>query len=345
MVDSVSFPNNTIKLGSRKSKLAVVQAEIVADHIKKRFPHLESKIISLTTLGDQVQNKPLYSFGGKSLWTRELEILLLEPIGDYEKIDLIVHSLKDMPTCLPNEFELGCIMKREDPRDALVMKSGSKYKSLKELPAGSIVGTSSVRRSSQLLKNYPHLRFQSVRGNIQTRLRKLDDPEGSFECLLLAAAGLIRVGLGDRITMALNEDIMYHAIGQGALGVETRKGDVTMQKICRLLRDDPSTYCCLAERALLAFLEGGCSVPIGCKTDFNSDTRQLTLKAIVVSCDGKEFVEGMASAEITSDKDAEKLGCSVGEKLLQNGAQGILDAINYDKIDEIKQQGITSSAN
>lgn len=113
MVDSISFPNNTIKLGSRKSKLAVVQAEIVADHIKRCFPHLKSKIISLTTLGDQVQNKPLYSFGGKSLWTRELEILLLEPIGDYERIDLIVHSLKDMPTCLPNEFELGCIMKRE----------------------------------------------------------------------------------------------------------------------------------------------------------------------------------------------------------------------------------------
>ncbi|EGW32728.1 uncharacterized protein SPAPADRAFT_60083, partial [Spathaspora passalidarum NRRL Y-27907] len=212
-----------IQIGGRKSKLAVVQSEAVKAAIEAKFPSISCSILALSTLGDKVQSLPLYAFGGKSLWTKELEVLLLQSIDEYPQLDIIVHSLKDMPTNLPEEFELGCIFHREDPRDAIVMKAGSPYKSLAELPDGSIVGTSSIRRSSQLVKNYPKLKFESVRGNLQTRLGKLDDPENEYCCLILASAGLVRVGLGDRITA--NLDDMYYAVGQGALGVEIRNGD------------------------------------------------------------------------------------------------------------------------
>lgn len=221
--------SNHVQIGGRKSKLAVVQSELVKKAIEDTFPNLSCSILALSTLGDKVQTQPLYTFGGKSLWTKELEILLLDSIDEYPQLDLIVHSLKDMPTNLPEEFELGCIFQREDPRDAVVMKSGSPYKLLKDLPAGAIVGTSSIRRLSQLIKNYPHLRFELVRGNIQTRLNKLDQPDNEYCCLILASAGLIRLGLGDRITSFLDD--MYYAVGQGALGIEIRRGDDKVKSI------------------------------------------------------------------------------------------------------------------
>lgn len=210
-----------IQIGGRKSKLAVVQLELVKKAIQDIYPEIDCSILALSTLGDKVQTQPLYSFGGKSLWTKELEILLMDRVDEFPQLDLIVHSLKDMPTHLPEEFELGCIFQREDPRDAIVMKLGSPYRHLRDLPAGSIVGTSSIRRLSQLIKNYPHLKFESVRGNIQTRLRKLDDPENEYCCLILASAGLIRLGLGDRITSCLDD--VYYAVGQGALGIEIKR--------------------------------------------------------------------------------------------------------------------------
>ncbi|ODV94225.1 hypothetical protein PACTADRAFT_70766 [Pachysolen tannophilus NRRL Y-2460] len=337
--------HGVIKIGTRKSALAVVQAESVAAEIQTKFPGLSTKITALSTLGDQMQHKPLYSFGGKSLWTKELEILLLESVGEHDKIDLIVHCLKDMPTSLPDEFELGCILEREDPRDALVMKAGSSYKCLGDLPDGSVVGTSSVRRSAQLLKNYPRLRFKSVRGNIQTRISKLDDPDADFSCLLLAAAGLIRMNLHNRITQYLDEDNMHYAVGQGALALEIRKGDEYIRQICSKLRHDATTYCGLAERSLLRFLEGGCSLPIGCITNYDENSKILRMKAMVVSCDGTESVEQNYSAKVETDDDAEKFGIAIAQFLLDNGAKKILDDINYDKIEEIKQAGITKGTN
>ncbi|OWB55213.1 hydroxymethylbilane synthase activity protein [[Candida] boidinii] len=340
--DNFNIPNNTLRIGSRKSKLAVKQSEIVGGVITKRFPQISTPIVTVSTLGDQFQNKPLYSFGGKALWTKELEILLLESVGEYEKIDLIVHSLKDMPTSLPDEFELGCILEREDPRDALVMKLDSPYKSLGDLPDGSVVGTSSVRRSAQLLKNFPHLQFKSVRGNINTRLSKLDDPEQGYDCIILAAAGLLRLNLDSRITQYLNEDIMYHAVGQGALGIEVRKNDPVLSKVCKEIIHFESAICCAAERSLLKFLEGGCSVPVGCKTTYNESNKTLELKAIVLSTDGKESVEDKLTATVESIKDAQELGVNLAKIMIENGAKKILDEINFDKINEIKQAGLTN---
>lgn len=329
-----NIPNNHVQIGGRKSALAVVQSEIVKGIIEEKYPELSCSILALSTLGDKVQSKPLYSFGGKALWTKELEVLLLEEMDEFPKLDLIVHSLKDMPTNLPEEFELGCILDREDPRDALVMKQGSKYKSLAELPDGSVVGTSSVRRSAQLMKHYPKLKFDSVRGNVQTRLRKLDDPEGIFSCLLLAAAGLDRSGLGGRITSRLDAPEMYYAVGQGALGVEIRKDDMVIKKLLDTLEDPSTAYKCYAERSLMRYLEGGCSVPIGVHTTYNEESQKLTLKGLVVSPDGTSSVEDEVCAKVTSKEEANAVGIQLGDLLIAKGAQQILKDINFERINQ-----------
>ncbi len=331
---------NAVRIGSRKSQLAVIQSEIVAKTINEIYPHIRTPVIKVSTLGDQIQSKPLYTFGGKALWTKELEVLLLESVGDFPQIDMVVHSLKDMPTVLPDSFEMGCILAREDPRDALIMKAGSPYKCLADLPAGSVVGTSSVRRSAQLLKNYPHLKFNSVRGNVNSRIRKLDDPESEFSCLILAAAGLIRLGLRSRITKYLGPDEMYHAVGQGALGVEIVKGNKRLEKVCQKISSYSTTLECIAERALMRTLEGGCSVPVGVWTTFNKETNTLDLKSIVLSPDGKESVTDEVVAKVTNSKEAMELGNEIGRRLIRKGAKRILDAINFDKIKEMKQAGI-----
>ncbi|QPG76602.1 porphobilinogen deaminase [Brettanomyces nanus] len=341
---ALHLTDNAVKIGSRRSQLAVIQSEIVGKTINKFYPNIRTPVIKVSTLGDQVQSKPLYTFGGKSLWTKELEILLTEGIGEFPQIDMIVHSLKDMPTVLPDEFELGCILEREDPRDALVVKAGSSYKHLADLPEGSVVGTSSVRRSAQLLKNYPHLKFKSVRGNVNTRLRKLDDPESEFSCLILAAAGLIRLGLHDRITYLLEVDEMYPAVGQGALGVEIVKGNKRLQKVCEKIGSRSTTLKCIAERALLRTLEGGCSVPVGVWTTFNEKTDSMRLQSIVLSPDGTESIEKELTMKVTSSTDAAKLGEELGDVMIKNGAKKILDAINFGKINEMKQTGLIKKA-
>lgn len=331
---TLNIPNNHIQIGGRESKLAVVQSEIVKRIIETKYPELSCSILALSTLGDKIQGKPLYSFGGKALWTKELEVLLIEALGEFPKLDLIVHSLKDMPTNLPEEFELGLIVDREDPRDALVMKEGLSYKTLGELPAGSLVGTSSVRRLAQLMKNYPHLRFDSVRGNVLTRLRKLDDPESEFKCLLLAAAGLERVNLGGRITQKLDAPEMYYAVGQGALGVEIRKNDPILKPLLETLEHKPTTLQCLAERSLMRYLEGGCSVPIGVHTAYNEATEELTFKGIVVSPDGTQSVANELTEVVKTKEEAELLGKKLGDLLIAQGAKEILNEINFEKINQ-----------
>ncbi|EDK44447.1 porphobilinogen deaminase [Lodderomyces elongisporus NRRL YB-4239] len=325
---TTSLPH--LQIGGRKSKLAVVQSQLVQQAIQKIYPDLPSSILALSTLGDKVQTQPLYTFGGKSLWTKELEILLMDGIDDeFPRLDLIVHSLKDMPTNLPEEFELGCIFQREDPRDAIVMKQGSPYKYLRDLPAGSIVGTSSIRRSSQLIKNYPHLKFESVRGNIQTRLNKLDDPSNPYCCLILASAGLIRLGLGGRITSCLDE--VYYAVGQGALGIEIRKDDHQVKEILKKIEDPVATICCLAERSLMRYLEGGCSVPLGVHSEYNESTKKLTLKGIIVSPDGSKSIEDEVTKTIESREDCEAVGIDLGDRLKAKGAKEILDSIDMTR--------------
>ncbi|GMF02191.1 unnamed protein product [Ambrosiozyma monospora] len=219
------------------------------------------------------------------------------------------------------------------------------YKSLADLPDGSVVGTSSVRRSAQLLRNYPKLQFKSVRGNINTRLAKLDSEDSEYTCLLLAAAGLNRVGLGHRITKCLDKDEMYHAVGQGALGVEIRKGDMKMKKVCAKIECQETTFKCYAERSLLRTLEGGCSVPVGCNTEYNRTTKVLTLDSIVLNPEGTEAIELTQSKKVECREDAIQLGHELALKMIENGAKKILDQINFDKINEIKQAGLTTSGN
>lgn len=330
----IEVPGNHIQIGGRKSKLAVLQLQIVKLEIQEHFPHLDCLILALSTFGDKVQLKPLYSFGGKSLWTKELEALLLELIGDYPMLDLIVHSLKDMPTNLPDEFELGCILEREDPRDVLVMRPDSPWKSLSDLPEGAVVGTSSLRRQAQLLKSHPHLKFQDVRGNLATRLSKLDAHDSPYSCIVLAAAGLIREGLADRITYSLDVPEMYYAVGQGALGIEIRKNDPVMKPLLAQLEHLPTTYCCLAERTMMNILEGGCSVPLGVYTKYDENTEELYFKGVIVSPDGTEAVEAEVVTLVSNKADAERAGETVAKKLIQLGGKDILNAINFEKINQ-----------
>lgn len=327
-----------INIGGRSSKLAVVQSVFVK-HLINQYTENQylCNIISRKTLGDHVQFKPLYSFGGKSLWTKELEDLLYcEANVNHSAsycLDMIVHSLKDMPTNLPDGFELGCIVKRMDPTDCLVFAQDSSYKTLEDLPHDAVIGTSSIRRSAQLKKMYPNWKFKNIRGNIQTRLRKLDSPPSipgdrpEFDAIVLASAGLIRLDLQDRISQRLKT---YHAVGQGALGIEIRQNDDRILSILQQIEDIEATVCCLAERALLRTMEGGCSVPIGVTSCYQND--ELTLNCIVIDCDGVEYVEDSLTVSIQDiRKDSMKCGQDLARRMIQNGAGKILESINASK--------------
>lgn len=318
-----------INIGTRRSALAVVQAEMVLADLKKAHPDVSYEIHAMSTMGDKNQTTALHEFGAKSLWTHELEAQLLEG-----KLDLIVHCLKDMPTQLPPKCVIGCIMAREDPRDCVVMKAGLQYKSLLELPEGAVVGTSSVRRSAQIKRLYPKLKFKDVRGNVGTRLSKLDAEDGEYSCLILAAAGIIRMDWGARITQYLDSKTegggMLHAVGQGALAIEIREGDEKVMKLLSSLSNPASTFAGLAERSLMRTLEGGCSVPIGVETTW-IERGKLLMKAIVVSLDGTESVEAERLDEVLNEKDADEFGWNLSQYLVGKGADKILKAINLNR--------------
>jgi len=214
------------------------------------------------------------------------------------------------------------------------MKAGSSYNSIAELPAGSMVGTSSVRRSAQITRRFPHLKFKDIRGNIGTRLNKLDAKDTDFKCLILAAAGLQRLGVGERITQFLDSKTegggILHAVGQGALGIEIRDGDQRMIDLLRPLADMDATLACLAERSLMRTLEGGCSVPIGVETEW-IEKGKLLMKAIVVSLDGTESVEVERLGEVLTEKEADEFGRTIAQDLVEKGASRILEAINLNR--------------
>ena len=243
----------------------------------------------------------------------------------------MVYPASDIPTQLPPSLTIGAIFRREDPRDALVVKSQLPYKDIASLPAGSIVGTSSVRRSAQIARKYPHLRFANVRGNVGTRLSKLDAEDGEYTCLILAAAGLIRLGLGHRITQYLDskDGGLLHAVGQGALGVEIREADERIRGLLGKLGHQPTTLACLAERSLMRTLEGGCSVPIGVETEWID--AMLKMRAIVVSVDGKETVECQRTAIVESEDQADEFGRMMAKELVDHGAAKILEKITLNR--------------
>ncbi|KAF4120627.1 hydroxymethylbilane synthase [Geosmithia morbida] len=318
-----------IKVGSRESPLAMAQTEIVVKLLKEAQPDTTFTIHGMTTTGDRDQKTALYNFGGKGLWTSQLEEKLAS-----KELDIVVHSLKDMPTTLPDGCVLGAITDREDPRDVLVIKKalidGKGYRSLSDLPEGSVIGTSSIRRMAQLRRRYPGLKFKDHRGNIQTRLRKLEeDPE--LTGTILAAAGLQRMQLDEHISQFLHFDNggILHAVGQGALGVECRAGDAPVLEMLSKLQDPQTALACIAERSVMRFLEGGCSVPIGVETSWVDG--KLRLRATVVNVDGTEAVDADDTEAITTTEEADQYGKRVATDLVTRGADKILASITSNK--------------
>jgi len=304
-----------LRIASRRSQLAMVQTEWVRDQLLLAHPGLEISIEAMATQGDKILDVALAKIGDKGLFTKELEAQML-----VNHADIAVHSLKDLPTNLPDGLMLGCVTEREDPADALVVHARHQDKTLASLPAGTVVGTSSLRRLAQLKYHYPHLLFKDVRGNVITRLEKLDS--GGYDCLILAAAGLGRLGLSNRIHELIDPNISLHAVGQGALGIECRVADPKVLTLIKVLEHRPTALRCLAERSFLRNLEGGCQVPIGVNSSFEKGNLHLT--GMVASLDGLRLIRDQASGP---ESDPESIGIALAEKLRSQGAGEILQEI------------------
>ena len=308
-----------LRIASRRSQLAMVQTNWVRAELEKAHPGLTITVEAMATQGDKILDVALAKIGDKGLFTKELEAQML--VG---RAEIAVHSLKDLPTNLPEGLMLGCITEREDPADALVVNAKNANHKLDTLPEGAVVGTSSLRRLAQLRHHYPHLSFKDVRGNVITRLEKLDS--GDYDCLILAAAGLERLGFGDRIHQIIPGDISLHAVGQGALGIECVEDKPEVLEIIKVLEHTTTSRRCLAERAFLRELEGGCQVPIGVNSQINNE--ELTLTGMVASLDGRRLIRDEASG---SAADPESIGIELAGKLKQQGAGAILKEI-FDEV-------------
>ncbi|NQV10319.1 MAG: hydroxymethylbilane synthase [Cyanobacteria bacterium] len=306
---------STLRIATRRSQLAMVQTHWVRDELAKAHPDLEISVEAMATQGDKILDVALAKIGDKGLFTKELEAQML-----LDRADIAVHSLKDLPTNLPDGLILGCITEREDPADALVVHAKHRDKTLATLPEGSVVGSSSLRRLAQLRHHFPHLMFKDVRGNVITRLEKLD--AGQYDCLILAAAGLGRLGLTARIHERIDPSISLHAVGQGALGIECRHGDERVIGQLKALEHTPSSRRCLAERAFLRQLEGGCQVPIGVNTGFEGE--QLVLTGMVASLDGQRLIRDEVRGAAS---DPEAIGINLAKCLRSQGAGEILEDI------------------
>jgi hydroxymethylbilane synthase len=302
-------PSSKITIASRESLLAMWQANYIRDRLRELYPQSEINILGMTTQGDQILDTSLSKIGGKGLFIKELEQALEDG-----RADIAVHSMKDVPMNMPPGFMLAAITEREDPRDAFV---SNKYTHPDELPAGSIVGTSSLRRESQLRARYPHLQVQPLRGNVQTRLRKLD--EGQFAAIILAAAGLKRLELTYRITSLLEPEISLPAVGQGALGIECRDDRADLALLMQPLHHAETAYCVEAERAMSRVLGGSCQVPLGGFAEITDDV--LTLRGFVANPDGTNMVNNELSGK---PEDGITLGQRLAESLRKQGADEIL---------------------
>ncbi|EAW67447.1 porphobilinogen deaminase isoform X4 [Gorilla gorilla gorilla] len=332
-----------IRVGTRKSQLARIQTDSVVATLKASYPGLQFEIIAMSTTGDKILDTALSKIGEKSLFTKELEHAL-----EKNEVDLVVHSLKDLPTVLPPGFTIGAICKRENPHDAVVFHPKFVGKTLETLPEKSVVGTSSLRRAAQLQRKFPHLEFRSIRGNLNTRLRKLDEQQ-EFSAIILATAGLQRMGWHNRVGQILHPEECMYAVGQGALGVEVRAKDQDILDLVGVLHDPETLLRCIAERAFLRHLEGGCSVPVAVHTAMKDG--QLYLTGGVWSLDGSDSIQETMQATIhvpAQHEDgpeddpqlvgitarniprgpqlaAQNLGISLANLLLSKGAKNILD--------------------
>jgi hydroxymethylbilane synthase len=310
-----------LRIGSRGSRLALWQAEHVRALLGRAAPGQEVRLVTVKTTGDRILDAPLSRIGDKGLFTKELEAALLE-----REIDVAVHSLKDLPTKLPPELAIGAIIEREDPRDALIGPAG---KTLASLPAGARIGTSSLRRRAQILALRADLVVEDLRGNVPTRIEKLGD--GKVDAIVLARAGLVRLGLDSRITEVLPPDRMLPAVGQGAIALQTRREDLVTARLIAPLEHVPTRLAVTAERALLSRLEGGCQVPIGALATWEGSS--LVLRGLVADLDGGSVVRSEAAADLSkepgaaSESHAAALGDALAERLLELGAGPILARI------------------
>lgn len=310
--------DNILRIATRKSPLALWQAEHVRAGLLAAHPGLTVELVTMTTQGDKILDTPLAKVGGKGLFVKELEQGMLEG-----RADIAVHSMKDVPVALPAGLTLGAMLSREDPRDAFV---SNRYKTLDDLPDGARVGSSSLRRQCQLRVRRPDLEVLDLRGNVNTRLQKLDD--GEFDAILLACAGLRRLGLETRIADALLPENFVPAIGQGTIGIECRADDARVLNLIQPLHDANTHIRIRAERALNERLQGGCQVPIGGYADLAHGV--IVLRGIVGRPDGSELVQGVISGQ---PDDAEELGVVLAEDLLSRGAREILAELYGDAED------------
>jgi hydroxymethylbilane synthase len=301
-----------IRIATRKSALALWQAEHVKARLEQAHPGLKVSLVPMVSRGDKLLDAPLAKIGGKGLFVKELETALLE-----NQADIAVHSMKDVPMDFPEGLGLYCICEREDPRDAFVSNT---FASLDELPAGSVVGTSSLRRQAQLLARRPDLQIQFLRGNVNTRLAKLD--AGEYDAIILAAAGLIRLGFESRIRASISAEDSLPAGGQGAVGIECRTADSEIHALLAPLHHRDTAVRVTAERALNKHLNGGCQVPIACYAVLEGE--QLWLRGLVGQPDGTQLLRAEQRAPVAA---AEQLGVQVAEALLAQGAAAILQAV------------------
>lgn len=301
-----------IRIATRKSALALWQAEFVKAALEQAHPGIQVSLVPMVSRGDKLLDAPLAKIGGKGLFVKELETALLD-----NEADIAVHSMKDVPMDFPEGLGLFCICEREDPRDAFV---SSRFASLDELPSGSVVGTSSLRRQAQLLARRPDLKIQFLRGNVNTRLAKLD--AGEYDAIILAAAGLIRLGFAARIRSSLSAEDSLPAGGQGAVGIECRTADADIHALLAPLHHRATALRVTAERALNKHLNGGCQVPIACYAVLEGE--QLWLRGLVGQPDGGRLLRAEQRAPATA---AERLGVEVAQALLQQGAADILRAV------------------
>ncbi len=304
-----------IIIGTRSSPLALWQAEFTKAELSKRFPDLKITLKLVKTTGDVLLDSPLSKIGDMGLFTKDIEKHLLA-----KEIDIAVHSLKDVPTGTPEGLMITSFTEREDTRDVIISKSG---KGIKDLPENARMATSSLRRMSQLLSMRPDLKILDIRGNLNTRFKKFDD--GEFDAMMLAYAGVFRLEFSDRISEILPHDVMLPAVGQGALGIETRIDDPDTREIVRVLNDDNTEVCCRAERALLKHLQGGCQIPIGSYGSYADGT--LKLLAYVGSIDGKTALRNEVTKPVNTPEEAEAVGIELAEILLSMGAEKILAEI------------------
>lgn len=304
-----------LRIATRKSPLALWQANYVSKMLQHHHPELNIELVTMTTQGDKILDTPLAKVGGKGLFVKELETGMLEG-----RADIAVHSMKDVPVEFPSGLHLAVICEREDPRDAFVSNN---YKTLEELPQGARLGTSSLRRQCQIAALRPDLEILDLRGNVNTRLKKLDD--GEYDAIILAAAGLKRLEFEDRITQFIEPDVSLPAIGQGAVGIECRSDDARVHNLIAPLNDNKTQIRVLAERAMNQRLEGGCQVPIAGYAEYEHGL--IMLRGLVGRVDGKEIIRGDIAGP---PENAEELGVVLAEDLLSRGADKILKEL-YDK--------------